>query len=55
MICRQHEGSGLESVAMNGHTGALELIAVVIPKLGHSAFGLELIRRLASVDSVDVA
>lgn len=55
MVSGQHEGSGLETVAMKGDAGALELIAVVIPELRYSPFCLDPIRRLLSIDSCAMA
>lgn len=54
VVGRKHESSAADDVAVERDPGALELIRVVVPVFGNSAFGLEAEGRFLGVDSVDV-
>ena len=55
VVDREKKASGVDGVAVQGDAGALEVVGVVIPELGNTAFGLEAERGLHGVDPSDIA
>ncbi|KAI8574400.1 hypothetical protein RHMOL_Rhmol01G0350500 [Rhododendron molle] len=51
----QEKPSGLDDVTAGGDTGALELIIVVVPELGHPSFSLDPVLRFLGIQVIELA
>lgn len=52
-VGRQEEASGFNNVANNSHTGALELLTVMVIDLSHAGFRLDPFGRFLSIKPGD--